>query len=720
MGESAIAAETIDLQNCDREPIHIPGCIQPHGVLLALDPGTLKILQIAGDTVRFFGLQASQLLGQGLEALASPAATARLRAISGRQISLPRSAFAFETGIEHRGQPFDAVVHLSDGVLVVELEPRLASPPINALDLVQSMITRLQSAPDAAGFLQAATEEVRAVIGFDRVMVYQFEPDESGVVIAEAKDEALAPYLGWHYPASDIPKQARDLYLRNRMRQIPDARYKPLPISPELNPLTGKPLDLSFAVLRSVSPVHVEYLANMGVAASMSLSLVIEGRLWGLFACHHGKPRHIPQAIRGVCELFAQMISLQLGEKLANEAQRERLLMRQTHARLVESMIGQDRLDEALSGCQPGLADYIPAGGVAVWWEGKATRLGRTPAPDQLELLVDWLNASVPEGVFATDDLAAHFAPAAGYAGVASGLLALSVSRTPRDYILWFRPEASRTVTWAGNPAKPVSIGDDGVRIGPRKSFAAWKEIVRGRSQPWGEQAVQAAQELRLSILEVVLRHQDNVMREREKVRKHQDFLMAELDHRVKNTIAIIQALVKYSSTGAIDIGEFTQNVQERLYAMGRTHSLLTQSRWQGVSLRQLVAEQFEPYGGQDRVIATGPALMVKPKTALSLSLALHELITNAAKYGALSAPQGRVEISWREQVRKGERWLMLRWAEQEGPAVTPPIRIGFGRILLEQTLAYDVDGEVELEFRPDGLVCTAVIPFDHIMEVEH
>ncbi len=503
------------------------------------------------------------------------------------------------------------------------------------------------------------------------------------------------------------------------MRQIPDARYEPLPLTPELNPLTGKPLDLSFSVLRSVSPVHVEYLANMGVAASMSLSLVIEGKLWGLVACHHGKPRQIPQAIRGVCELVAQIISLQLGEKLANEAQRERLRMRQTHARLVEFMIGQDRLDEALSGCQPGLLDYIPAGGVAVWWEGKATRLGRTPAPEQLELLVDWLNASVPEGVFATDNLAAHFAPASGYAGVASGLLALSVSRTPRDYILWFRPEASRTVTWAGNPAKPVSIGDDGVRIGPRKSFAAWKEIVREHSHPWGEQAVQAVQELRLSILEVVLRHQDKAMREREKARKHQDFLMAELDHRVKNTIAIIQALVKYSSTGATDIGEFTQSVQERLYAMGRTHSLLTQGRWEGVSLKQLVAEQFEPYGGPERVIAAGPALMLKPKTALSFSLALHELITNAAKYGSLSVPEGRVEISWREQVRKGERWLMLRWAELGGPAVRPPDRIGFGRILLEQTLAYDVDGEVDVEFRPEGLVCTAAIPFDHIMEVE-
>ncbi len=712
--------DAVDLRNCDREPIHIPGCIQPHGVLLALDPATLTILQLAGDTARYFGLQPSQLLGQGMGALVGPDAIGRLRAIAVQQFNIPRSAFTFETGIEHGGQAFDAVVHLSDGLLVVELQPRLSAAPVNALDLVQSMITRVQRAPNVSSFLQAATEEVRAVTGFDRVMVYRFAPDESGAVISEAKDEALEPYLRHHYPASDIPKQARELYLRNRMRLIPDAHYKPAPITPELNPLTGRPLDLTFSVLRSVSPIHLEYLANMGVAASMSLSLVIEGKLWGLIACHHRKPRQIPLAVRGVCELFAQMISLQLGEKLANCAQREGLRTRQTHARLVESMIGQDRLDEALTGCQPSLTDYIPAGGVAVWWEGKATRLGRTPSPEQIELLVDWLNASVPEGVFATDNLAARFPPAGAYAGAASGLLALSVSRTPRDYVLWFRPEVSRTVTWAGNPSKPVSVGDDGIRIGPRKSFAAWKEIVRGHSEPWGESIVQAAQELRLSILEVVLRHQDKVMREREKVRRHQDLLMAELDHRVKNTIATIQALVKYSSTGATGIDTFTQSVQDRLYAMARTHGLLTQARWEGINLQQIIAGQFEPYGGPDRVVATGPALMLKPKTALSFSLALHELITNAAKYGALSVPEGRVEIAWKEQIREGERWLALRWAEHGGPAVAPPTRVGFGRVLLEQTLAYDVDGEVDLDFRPEGLVCTAAIPFEHIIKAEH
>jgi light-regulated signal transduction histidine kinase (bacteriophytochrome) len=619
--------------------------------------------------------------------------------------------------VQHHGETLDATVHQSGGALVVELEPCLARPPLNPLLLVQGMVTRVHKAPDLAGFFQGITEEVRSATGFDRVMVYQFQPDDSGAVIAEAKHQDLEPLLGLRYPASDIPKQARDLYLLNRMRIIPDAHYTPVALTPALNPINGKPLDLSFSVLRSVSPLHLEYLANMGVDASMSLSLVIEGRLWGLIACHHRVPRYVPHAIRSACELFAQMISLQLGEKLLSEVQAERFRMKKVRAELVEAMVGQDDLGETLVNASPNLLDYIPAEGVAVWWEGKVTRHGPTPTDEQLGALVEWLNTSVPEGVFLTDCLASQFAPARNYINVASGLLALSVSRTLRDYVLWFRPEVSRTVTWAGNPAKPVDFTGDGLRPSPRKSFAAWKEIVREHSQPWGEPVADAAQALRLSILDVVLRHQDKVMREREKARGHQDFLMAELDHRVKNTLATIQALVKYTSSGAETLEEFAQKVQERVHAMARTHSQLTLSRWEGVNLRTLVAEQFAPFG--ERVIAAGPNLALRPKAALSISLAFHELMTNAAKYGALSVASGKVEINWRVKSGDGRRGLLFRWEERGGPPVAPPVHMGFGRMLLERSLAYDIDGEVTLDFRAEGLICEAFIPFAHIIGLE-
>ncbi len=384
MKELAPTRKISDTTDCDREPIHIPGSIQPHGVLLAVDPASLKVVQIAGDTKRLLDLDPEDLLGHGVEALVTEAELASLKVLAAQEVTIPRSVFAFEMGVQHRGETLDATVHQSGGALIVELEPLLARP-VNPLSLVQGMVTRAHKASDLAGFLQAITDEVRAATSFDRVMVYQFQPDGSGAVIAEAKHQDLEPFLGLRYPASDIPKQARELYLLNRMRIIPDANYTPAPLTPALNPITRKPLDLSFSVLRSVSPLHLEYLANMGVVASMSLSLVIGGKLWGLIAGHHRSPRYVSHAVRSACELFAQMISLQLGEKLLSEVQAERFRMKKVHAELVEAMVGQDDFGETLVKARPNLLDYIPAQGVAVWWEGKVTRHGPTPTDEQLE-----------------------------------------------------------------------------------------------------------------------------------------------------------------------------------------------------------------------------------------------------------------------------------------------------------------------------------------------
>jgi chemotaxis family two-component system sensor kinase Cph1 len=403
------------------------GSIQPHGVLLALDPDTLKVVQVAGEIQGMLGLAPAEILGRGLEARIGPAAIERLRMLAGQNVPIPRPIFVFETVVRRDGKILDAVVHLSDGVLVVELEPRLGESHVNPLTLAQGMITRVQDGTTLPAFLDAIAGEVRALMGFDRVMVYQFEPDDSGVVIAEAKIEALDPFLGLHYPASDIPQQARALYLRNWARLIPDARYTPAPITPTVNPITGRPLDLSFSTLRSVSPLHLEYLGNMGVVASMSLSLVVEGKLWGLIACHHREAKYLPHALRSVCELFAQMMSLQLGEKIAKAEQVDRLRAKRIHGELVEAMVREESVNEALIHNRPNLADYIPSEGVAIWWDGEATLLGHTPTEDQIRALVVWLNDEVPEGVFMTDCLSERFPPASAYSDAASGLIALSV-----------------------------------------------------------------------------------------------------------------------------------------------------------------------------------------------------------------------------------------------------------------------------------------------------
>jgi two-component sensor histidine kinase len=282
----------------------------------------------------------------------------------------------------------------------------------------------------------------------------------------------------------------------------------------------------------------------------------------------------------------------------------------------------------------------------------------------------------------------------------------LSVSREPRDCLIWFRPERLRTVTWAGDPHKPVEVAATDTHLSPRRSFAAWRATEQD-----------SARALRVALLEVVLRRLEQVAQERAQARERQDLLLAELDHRVKNTLANIQALVRHSSSGAAGLETFVSDLHARLRAMAQAHSLLSSSRWEGAGLRSIAEEQLLPYlggdAGAERIRIAGPDVRLRPKPALALSLALHELATNAAKYGALSAPGGCVRLAWRIEDER----LLLEWQEQGGPAVAPPARRGFGSLAIERGLAYEVGGSSHLSFAPGGVTCRIEMPLRQVTE---
>lgn len=593
--------------------------------------------------------------------------------------------------------------------------PRATRP--SALPAVQAMLARIQHARGLLGFCQAAAEEVRRFVGFDRVMVYRFDPDGSGEVIAEARDPALESYLGLHYPASDVPQQARELYLRNWRRSIPDVAYQPALLRPALSPLTGAPPDLSFCALRSVSPLHLEYLSNMGVRASMSLSIVQEGSLWGLIACHHHTPRRLTGTVRAACELFAQTFSLQLQAKEQAEEFADAERIRRVQHAIVEVLGQEDRLAGGLVAQAPRLMRMIPADGLALLIEGRYAALGQVPPEADVRTFAGWVAGRCGDGVVALDQLDGVWPGAAALRGITAGALALCVAPEGHDIIIWFREEAVRTVTWAGDPNKPVEATAEGRRLTPRRSFAAWRETVRGRCRPWRAVEIEAARELRVVLLEVVLRRLDQVAAERARARERQDLLLAELDHRVKNTLANIQALVRHSSTGAATLETFVGDLNARLRAMAQAHSLLSLSRWEGAGLRSLAEEQLRPYlggdRGVDRVLIEGPEVRLRPKPALALSLALHELATNAAKHGALSVAGGRVRLAWRIE---GDR-LLLDWRERGGPPVHAPARRGFGSLVLGRSLAYEVGGRTRLDFPPEGVACHIEMPLRQVTE---
>ncbi|MBW3585753.1 MAG: GAF domain-containing protein, partial [Cyanobacteria bacterium 0813] len=387
---------------------------------------------------------------------------------------------------------------------------------------------------------QLTVEEIRKISGFDRVMVYQFDPEGNGAVIAEAKAEKLSPFLGLNYPSSDIPKQARQLYSLNWLRLIPDINYQPVPLVSGKNAASLQPLDLSFTVLRSVSPIHIEYLQNMGVAASMSISLIKDKKLWGLIACHNYTPKYLNYELRAACEFIGQVMSLELQSKEGNEDYDYKLHLKSILTKIFEDISTSENLSQVLVKCQHNLLEAVNAQGAAIVFGDNCYRVGQTPQGEALKYLTQWVQNNLNKEIFYTDSLTKCYPEAEEFKDTASGCLAVAISPTQKIYVLWFRPEVIKTVNWAGNPNKSVEKDEDGnPRLSPRKSFELWKENVRYKSLPWKECEIDAALELKKAMINIVLCQVDkleklntaleaSVAREREKT-AHLKTAMSEL-----------------------------------------------------------------------------------------------------------------------------------------------------------------------------------------------
>jgi light-regulated signal transduction histidine kinase (bacteriophytochrome) len=528
----------VDLTNCDREPIHIPGSIQPHGVLLVLREPELVIIQVSESCAVHLGRRAEELLGVALSDVIEQESAEAVRAA----LAQPRPTDENPLVIIAQGARFDGIVHRHDGVAMLELEPPPApdsdSPGHASLRMV---LGELQRCDDVAALCENVVRMVRRITGFQRVMLYRFSEDGNGSVVAECKADELPPYLGLHYPASDIPRQARELYLRNWLRLIPDARYTPSPILPPACPDTGAALDLSHSVLRSVSPIHLEYLANMGARAAMSISLVVGERLWGLVACqNHSGPRFVRHEVRLVCEAIGQLMSLQIPALEERERVEERARRRPLHEALADAMRGTPEdadVLEALVTRPDVLLALVSADGAAILGAGSPHTCGQVPPEPLLFELGRWLDGRGEFEPFATHALASCFADAAGAKDVASGLLSVVLPGMPRRRIMWFRPEITKTVFWGGDPREPVQA-DPHARLHPRRSFEKWKEEVRLSARPWRVGDVEAAAELRRSAIEIDLARQLALAQRAVRAR---DEVVAVVSHDLKNPLLVIQ-----------------------------------------------------------------------------------------------------------------------------------------------------------------------------------
>lgn len=457
------------------------------------------------------------------------------------------------------------------------------------------------------------------------------------------------------------------------------------------------------STLRTVSPIHLEYLRNMGVAASLSVSILRGGKLWGLFACHHTEPRHISLERRTGAELFGQMFSLILESREREAEAAYEASSRTLHDRLMGALASGGTSLENITGFLDDIAGIVTCDGIGVLVNGEVTLRGATPTAEEFTGLVRFLNRTATSRAFATHEIGAVHPPAADYTERAAGLLAVPISRAPRDFLVFFRREIARTVTWAGNPEKPVTLGPNGLRLTPRKSFEAWTEVVHGQSAPWSAADLRIAEALRITLLEVILRLTDSAEKERKTSQERQELLIAELNHRVRNILNLIRGIVAQSRSGADSVEDFAGVVGERIQALARAHDQITTTNWGPGSLRDLIALEAEAYLGEraDRVRLEGLDVLLEPQAFSTLALVIHELMTNSAKYGALSVPTGRVDVVW---TRDGSDCLVIDWRESGGPPVKPPTRRGFGTTLIERSIPYELKGEAEITYALTGV----------------
>ena len=646
MTPSPVIGVGLDLTGCDREPIHVPGAIQPHGALVGLDADGV-VRAAAGRTAELLGAAPEALLGRKLP----HALAAVLPHGSGFAGAVPAPA----------GHDLDLTRYQTGGLDMLEFEPR-APAPLSGIALLQALeqaTSALDAARDEAMLCDRAAQGFRTLTGFDRVMIYRFLEDGAGRVVGESKQPNLASFMNHHFPASDIPRQARALYLRNLIRIIPDSAYDPAPILAQGVEPGG--IDLSDSVLRSVSPIHLEYLQNMGVAASASASIVIDGALWGLAALHNMTPRLMPNETRAVCRMLAGVLARRLKHfaDVETHAARTRL----TAAR--ETMMAEIAArEDGLEGLEAHLLDLVDAAnadGVALYLPDRLLTAGSTPPDAALPDLRDWAIEQAGEGVFATEALAEAYDPAQAFVEPASGLMAAALEEG-LGAVLWFRAEEVETVRWAGDPHKAVAASP-GAQLNPRTSFEEWKQTVRGRARRWTAVEIESADRLRREIEDLgrsrELKRSNAelaaAVASRDEALAQKDFLLKEVNHRIQNNLQLVASFLSLQRRESKD--ETTRahldEAMRRLRAVGLVHRRLYRSELvQAVDmdryLEELVGELKTSLGPEwDNLLQLeATAVSVPTDRAVAIGLVLTELVINVAKY-AYDGQPGLVRVDF-------------------------------------------------------------------------
>lgn len=481
--------EIVNLTNCEFEPIHIPGSIQPHGFLIGINCNSWKIDFCSGNISEFVPTEYKNVLGANFKAIFGDRQHAEVEEYISKNLLLSSTPLKLEL----LGNEFLCTIHKNNDNYILEAEPSIETNKklADVYDQTSQFLSYMNETHTLKELCDMVAKGTREITGYDRVMVYRFDKDYNGEVFAESVRDDLEPFFGLHYPHTDIPAQARELYMQNLLRLIVDINYTPVPLYTEDDGNESKNLDLSLSILRSTSPMHVQYLHNMGVGATLTISLIHQKKLWGLIACHHYSTKNLTPEIRLAAQLQGHFITSQIDIRQSNE---EYEVARKSNIALEKlnsfNLPGKEDSFETIAKSQE-ILEICNASGVAVVFNGTIYKSGLTPGDEIIDKLSRWLADHTKNGTFFTDKLVNFLPDAIEFCEEASGILYHCLSAESTDCIIWFRPESLTEVNWAGDPNKAIVKDINGLY--PRNSFKLYREIVKCQSKIWLQPELNAA-----------------------------------------------------------------------------------------------------------------------------------------------------------------------------------------------------------------------------------
>lgn len=697
MNDANVADIDAALENCASEPVHIPDRIQENGALLAVDNETLIVTHASANLEKIIGIPHEKALGFCINDVFPPGL--RHDFVNNLLPPFLKQDTRLLSPFGLKGRALMGATSSAKSATIFEFEPAADNPEVSskAVSQIAFLTAQLQSVESQEVLFNKTVQLLQVLTGFRRVMVYEFDGDGNGKVQAEAISGSLHPFLGLSFPAWDIPQQARDIMKNIPFRYISNVSAPPVPVYAASDDCA--PLDMTFSHLRGVSPVHIKYLENMGTEATLTLHVIVGGELWGIIALHHPEPRVPDQTVREVCRNFVSFFGLKLDaifqrERLTRlheaDALRRELTEIAAHGE-ADAMFTESLLQR--------MCHVMRADGVLLTKDGDVQAIGLVPPPVHLERLVQFGEAC-PEA-FHTSALRRDHPEMIDMVGDEIAGLHITFM-AEKNFVAFFRRDLEQETNWAGAPNKEIEGQGADARLQPRGSFEQYKEIVRGRSTPWTAEQHQIANEV-WSIL---------VNAERgaliQKTTRQQKMLIDELNHRVRNILTLIRSLSRQSRSTSDTIDNFVTALESRIEAVATAHNLAVEKPAAYVSIRTILKLEAEPHNPRGkRVLIEGNDVGLRPDVAPIFALVVHELMTNAAKYGALSVPKGQLTIT----LAQSKGGLSLHWSEMGGPKVLPPKREGFGTILLENAVPKELGGTIDMDHPETGLVVTLNMP---------